>query len=215
MSDDKFVHQHLELINQLKRKGITDKKVLEVMARVPRHEFIEKRLLLDPYEDAPQSIGSGQTISQPYIVALMTEKLFLKEAEKVLEIGTGCGYQTAILCELSEKVFSVERIENLHKLAASNLTKLGYKNFQLNLGDGTMGWEEYAPYDAIMVTAKAPEIPETLIAQLAQGGRLVIPVGKTSAQKLLKLTKHKDGFVMEHLCDVVFVPLIGKYGWSK
>ena len=215
MKEDKNTRRRYELVEGLKRKGIRNKRVLEAMLKVPRHEFVESSIWVDPYEDAPQSIGSGQTISQPYIVALMTEYLALTGTEKVLEIGTGCGYQTAVLCELAKEVYSIERIELLYKKSKQNLDKLGYKNFTLKLGDGTLGWQEFAPYDAIIVTATAPEIPAPLKEQLAVSGRLVIPVGKSSPQELVCVIKDGDSYFTKHICGVYFVPLIGKHAWDR
>lgn len=213
MDDEKYLLQKIDLINGLKRKGILDKSVLDVMFKVPRHEFIDKTMSSKPYEDAPQSIGSGQTISQPYIVALMTEYLNLTGTERVLELGTGCGYQTAILCELAKEVYSIERIQILNQVANKNLHKLGYTNYELKLDDGTEGWPEYAPYQAIIVTAAAPEVPEPLKEQLIVGGRLVIPVGKGYPQELIRITRNPQKFITEYICDVSFVPLIGKHAW--
>lgn len=214
MHEDKNTCRRQELINTLKRKGIKDKRVLDAMFRVPRHEFIEDRFWVSAYEDAPQGIGEGQTISQPYIVALMTEWLELTGTEKVLELGTGCGYQTSILCELAQKVFSIERIENLYKKSKKNLDKLGYTNFELRLSDGTLGWKEIAPFDSIIVTATAPDVPEPLMQQLADGGKLVIPVGKGSPQKLIRIKRDGQEFHQEFICGVYFVPLVGEYGWK-
>ena len=162
---------------QLVPRGIADKRVLGAFNAVKRHEFISERLIEAAYEDHPLPIGEGQTISQPYMVALMTELLELKGGERVLEIGTGSGYQTAILANLAKEVFSVERISSLAKNAESTLRRLGIKNVEIKISDGTMGWEEHSPYDGIIVTAAAPKIPHSYIAQLATGGRLVIPVG--------------------------------------
>ncbi|MEW5820202.1 MAG: protein-L-isoaspartate(D-aspartate) O-methyltransferase [Cyanobacteriota bacterium] len=215
MHEDKFIKLRQHLINSLKRKGILDNRVLDAMMKVARHEFIERRFLIDPYEDAPQSIGDGQTISQPYIVALMTEYLELTGDETVLELGTGCGYQTAILCELAKQVYSIERIENLYKKSKKNLEKLGYKNYKLKLDDGTLGWEEYAPFDAIIVTATAPDIPEPLKKQLSIGGRMVIPVGKGSPQELVCVVRNTNDYQTSFICGVYFVPLIGKHAWQK
>lgn len=215
MLENNYKNKRQQLIDSLRRKGIRSEKVLEAMLKVPRHEFIQKKILVDPYEDAPQSIGSGQTISQPYIVALMTEYLDLTKDKKVLEIGTGCGYQTAILCELAKEVYSIERIENLYLTANKNLDRLGYKNFQLSLSDGTLGWEEFAPYDAIIVTATAPTIPEPLQKQLEIGGRMVIPVGPSSPQELICVIRTEEKFVVKDICGVYFVPLIGKHAWNK
>lgn len=215
MFEDHYIKQRELLINQLKIKGIHDQKILNVMLKVERHKFIDKKLLDEPYSDIPQSIGYNQTISQPYIVALMTNFLNLSGEERVLEIGTGSGYQTAILCEMAKEVYSVERIKELHDQASETLKQCGYSNYNLKAGDGTLGWIEHAPYDAIIVTAKAPEIPKPLIEQLSSGGRLIIPVGKDSPQKLFRITKTKTGYNTEHVCNVYFVPLIGEYGFKS
>jgi protein-L-isoaspartate(D-aspartate) O-methyltransferase len=210
-----FTQQRHELVNKLRHSGITDKKVLDLLEKLPRHEFMDKHLQAYSYDNEPQSIGHGQTISQPYIVALMTECLNLTGNEKVLEIGTGCGYQTAVLCELAKEVYSIERIEELYLKARQNLEKFTYKNIHLKQGDGTIGWKENAPFDAIIVTAKAPEVPEPLKEQLSMGGRLVIPVGKGSPQDLIRITKKTDGFATKFICSVIFVPLIGEHSWNK
>ena len=215
MKENNFVQQRNNLINTLKDKGITDNKVLEAMLKVPRDEFIEPYLKSSSYVDAPQPIGDGQTISQPYIVALMTEYLGLKGDEKVLELGTGCGYQTSILCELAKEVYSIERIESLYSKSKKNLKKLGYTNAHLFLGDGTFGLPEYAPYDAIIVTATSPEVPSPLKSQLAPSGRMVIPVGKSSPQELIVVIREGETFSLNYICGVYFVPLIGKYAWSE
>lgn len=215
MTEDKYIQQRNDLIDSLEYKGIRDSSVLTAMRKVPRHVFIDSGFFVDPYEDSPQKIGCAQTISQPYIVALMTEHLQLKGDEVVLELGTGCGYQTAVLCELVKQVYTIERIETLFKKASKNLTKLGYSNCITTQGDGSAGWKEKAPYDAIIVTAQAPEVPAPLLNQLAEGGRLVIPVGKSSPQTLLKLTKEEGKFVESTICGVYFVPLIGQYAWPE
>jgi len=203
--------------NHLMARGITDKRVLKAMETVPRHLFVDEGLQDQAYSDSPLPIGSRQTISQPYIVALMTEALELKGTEKVLEIGTGCGYQTVILAELAERVFSIERIASLAFKAQRILDSLRYYNVLIRVGDGTYGWSEESPFDAIIATAGAPKIPETLTEQLAVGGRLVIPVGSQSSQILLKVTRlseKPDDIQTEDLCGCRFVNLIGEYGWK-
>lgn len=201
--------------NQLIPRGITDKRVLEAMSKIHRHLFVEEALTGEAYNDHPLPIGHNQTISQPYIVALMTETLGLTGTEKTLEIGTGSGYQTAILAELSEAVYTVERIKPLLEKSKSLLTQLGYTNIRFKAFDGTLGWEGFAPYDAIMVTAGAPKIPEPLTQQLADGGRLVIPIGDRSSQELIKLTRVKDQYREENLGGCRFVNLIGVHGWKE
>jgi len=196
-------------------RGVKEQRVLDAMLKVPRHLFVGETQRMNAYEDHPLPIGEGQTISQPYIVALMTEALKLTGSETVLEIGTGSGYQTAILAELSARVYSVERIPSLTGQARKVLDSLGYKNVLIKLSDGTMGWDEYAPYDRILVTAGAPSVPEPLIGQLAPGGILVIPVGSNSLQELVRVTKRKDGSIKEdRMGSCVFVRLVGKHGWE-
>jgi len=196
-------------------RGIKDQNVLDAMLKVPRHLFVGETQRMSAYEDHPLPIGEGQTISQPYIVALMTEALKLTGNETVLEIGTGSGYQTAILAELAGRVYSIERIPSLTGRARKVIDDLGYKNVLVKLSDGTMGWEEYSPYDRILVTAGAPSVPEPLIDQLANGGILVIPVGSNSLQELVRITKNEDGSVKEdRMGSCVFVRLVGKHGWE-
>jgi protein-L-isoaspartate(D-aspartate) O-methyltransferase len=199
---------------QIVSRGIKDPRVIAAMKKVPRHLFVEEALQSQAYSDHPLPIGEKQTISQPYMVALMTEALKLKEKEKVLEIGAGSGYQTAILAELAEKVFSIERIRSLAIKARQLLYELGYFNVEIKIFDGTHGWMEEAPFDAIIVTAGAPDIPQPLLDQLAIDGRLVIPVGDAYAQDLMRVTKTKEGIKKEELGGCRFVKLIGKYGWE-
>ncbi len=198
---------------QLKARGISSPVVLEAMEKVPRHLFVPEDSQNYAYEDHPLGIGYGQTISQPYMVALMTELLDLKPKDKVLEIGTGSGYQTAILAEIVEKVITIERIKELANSAKERLEKLGYKNVTVILGDGTLGYEKEAPYDAILVTAGSPDVPDTLKMQLKDCGRLVIPVGSTSLQFLLRIIRNGDKFITEKHTSCMFVPLIGEKGW--
>ncbi len=199
---------------QLVARGIGDVRVLEAMGKVPRHLFVDEAMRDQAYSDYPLPIGEKQTISQPYIVALMTEALELKGHEKVLELGTGSGYQAAILAELADRVFSIERIPSLAYRANQILQKLGYKNVIIRVTDGTLGWPEEAPFDGILVTAGAPRIPQTLVDQLALGGRLVIPVGDRLSQELIKVNRTPDGIVKESLGGVRFVDLVGKWGWE-
>ena len=196
------------LVQRLRETGIRDAAVLEAIGRVPRHLFMDEALASRAYEDTALPIGHGQTISQPYIVARMTELLLADGARRVLEIGTGSGYQTAVLCALAQEVFSVERIEPLHKSARRCLQELGYRNFRLKLSDGSDGWPEYGPYDAILVTAAAADVPAALLAQLAPGGRLLIPVGNSARQELLSIRQTAEGVVREHVELVNFVPLV-------
>jgi protein-L-isoaspartate(D-aspartate) O-methyltransferase len=199
---------------QLVARRIKDKRILNAMGKVPRHLFVEEGLWHQAYGDFPLPIGQGQTISQPYIVALMTEALHLKGDEKVLEIGTGSGYQAAILAELTTQVFSIERISSIASKARKILDELGYANILVRVSDGTYGWVDEAPFDGIIVTAGAPEIPRTLVGQLKVGGRLVIPVGGEYSQVLLKVVKKERGFKEEDLGGVRFVKLIGDHGWK-
>ncbi len=199
---------------QIASRGIKDAKLIAAMKKIPRHLFVEEALQSQAYSDHPLPIGEKQTISQPYMVALMTEALLLTGKEKVLEIGTGSGYQTAILAELSEKVFSIERIRPLAIRARKLLYELGYFNVEIKIFDGTFGWMDESPFDAIIVTAGSPDIPQPLIDQLATGGRLVIPVGDAFVQDLFRVIKTEEGVKKEDLGGCRFVKLIGKYGWE-
>jgi protein-L-isoaspartate(D-aspartate) O-methyltransferase len=201
--------------DQLVRRGIHDPKTLEAMRRVPRHLFVEDALQNQAYGDFPLPIGKAQTISQPFIVALMTQALGLQGHEKVLEIGTGSGYQAAILSLICEKVYTVERIDTLLVNARAIFDRLHYFNILTKLDDGTNGWPEYAPYDAIIVTAGGPKVPEPLLDQLADPGRLIIPVGDRGVQNLQMVTK-KNGAITEKTIEYVrFVNLIGSHGWQS
>lgn len=199
---------------QLIPRGISDPSVLKVMEKIERHKFVPKEFLDSAYNDHPLPIGNGQTISQPYIVALMTELLRLTGKEKVLEIGTGSGYQTAILAELSTNIYSVERIPSLAERAIKALAELGYKNIEISIRDGSLGWSEHAPYDAIIVTASCPEKPRALLNQLAESGRFVAPIGGAFGQVLTLFEKQGNSIVSHEICGCVFVPLIGKEGWD-
>ncbi len=199
---------------QIASRGIKNSRLIATMKKIPRHLFVEEALQSQAYTDHPLPIGEKQTISQPYMVALMTEALLLTGKEKVLEIGTGSGYQTAILAELCEKVFSVERIRPLAVRARKLLYELGYFNVEIKIFDGTFGWMEESPFDAILVTAGSPDVPQPLVDQLAIGGRLVIPVGDTFVQDLVRVTKTEEGVKREDLGGCRFVKLIGKYGWE-
>ena len=194
---------------QIEARGITDARVLNAMRRVPRHEFVGEAYKNQAYEDYPLSIGFEQTISQPYIVAYMTEALALKGNEKVLEIGTGSGYQAAVLCELAEQVYTIEIVEPLCRQADSLLHRLDYKNLQVLCGDGYLGWPEHAPFDAIILTAAPIRVPPPLIEQLAEGGRMILPLGRFS-QTLILLTKTKGKLTEERLLPVRFVPMTGR-----
>lgn len=202
--------------NQLASRDITDKKVLEAMEEVPRHLFVSPGLSDQAYDDNPLPIGEGQTISQPYIVALMTQHLHLKPGEKVLEIGTGSGYQAAILARLTDKVYSIEIRENLAKRAAETLRRLNYTQVEVKWDDGYFGWEEHAPFDAIIVTCAANHVPPPLLQQLREEGRLIIPLGSTLYfQTLTLITKIKDKPQVRHISEVVFVPMVGEIEKEK
>ena len=200
---------------QLRRRGISDRRVLEAMAKIPRHLFVPEDYQSSAYEDRPLPIGEGQTISQPYMVAIMTQSLELKGQEKVLEVGTGSGYQAAILAELARSVYTVERIPSLTQSARKVLDDLGYENILFRTGDGSKGWPEEAPFGGIIVTAGAPDIPQTFKDQLTEGGILVIPTGPRYTQTLFKLTREGDQFVEEDVTGCVFVPLVGDHGWKE
>lgn len=202
------------LIDSL-RKDIPDPKVIEAIERVPREAFVPLVSQHLTYEDIPLPICEGQTISQPYIVALMTHALELGKADKVLELGTGSGYQTAILAELAARIVSVERIKYLADTARTTLDSLGYKNLEIHLADKELGWREGAPYQAIIVTAGSPKLPKELLEQLDSGGRMVIPVGSASEQELMKVVKSNDGYAIKTLGPCRFVPLVGKGAWPE
>lgn len=199
---------------QLVSRGIKDQRVLSAFLEVPRHKFVEEYLKYKAYDDYPLSIGYSQTISQPYMVALMTEALAPSPQDKILEIGTGSGYQAAILSRLCSTVYSIERVSALASRARKTLDELGYFNIHTRIGDGTFGLPQDAPYDGIIVTAGAPHVPEALIGQLKEDGRLVIPVGDQSIQDLKRITRTKDGIREESLGGCRFVRLIGKNGWQ-
>jgi len=213
-TEEKFTELRLKMVEeQLIGRKIMDERVLDAMRNIPRHAFVPKRQQESAYEDRPLPIGKGQTISQPYMVALMSEILGLKGSEKVLEIGTGSGYQTAILASLAREIYSVELLDNLVTQAQAHLRELEKENVFVYLGDGSLGWPEKSPYDAIIVTAAAPSVPQPLLEQLAIGGRLVLPVGSAHRQILQKWWPSGDGFDHEDYSAVAFVPLIGEYGW--
>jgi protein-L-isoaspartate(D-aspartate) O-methyltransferase len=200
---------------QMRSRGITDKKVLEAMRSVPRHLFVPPARRARAYEDTPLPLSEGQTISQPYIVAWMTELLELKGDETVLEVGTGSGYQAAVLGVIARKVYTIERIETLAGSARKLLSDLGLDNVEVVEGDGSKGLEEHAPFDAILVAAGSPGIPEALTEQLAEGGRLVIPVGSSSMQELMVVTKKSGKIRTREAGSCVFVPLVGLHGWQR
>jgi protein-L-isoaspartate(D-aspartate) O-methyltransferase len=199
---------------QLRARGIRDARVLSAMLTVPRHRFVPPELVAQAYSDQPLSIGERQTISQPFMVAAMSEALELAGCERVLEIGTGSGYQTAVLSLLAREVFSIEAHASLAAAARERVGLLGYHNIEIRVGDGTLGWPEHAPFDAILVTAAAPLIPPPLVEQLAEAGRLLLPAGSAETQQLLRVRRDKGTISNERLFHCRFVPLIGRYGWS-
>lgn len=207
--------RHLMVEYQLKARGITDNRVLTAMETAPRHLFIDENLWDRAYDDCAIPIGEGQTISQPYMVAIMTELLELRGDEKVLEVGTGSGYQSAVLSMLSGEVFTVERIKSLALKSEEKFKTLGYTNIHVVISDGTLGLPDEAPFDGIIVTAAAPEIPETYVRQLKMGGRLVIPIGSRFSQILYQVKKTASGISTIVSTPCVFVPLVGKYGWDE
>ncbi len=214
--NERVFKKHREkLVEELKSKGIRDQRVLDAFSVVPRHQFVDSALSHRAYEDSALPIEMGQTISQPFTVAKQTELMEVEPDEKVLEIGTGSGYQAAILCAMGAEVYSIERHRMLYDRSRNILHKLGYKAM-LKCGDGTMGWSAYAPYDAIVVTAGAPVIPDSLKSQLDLGGRLVVPVGDENKQAMYRITNRGEGNFEEETFSIFkFVPLIGKQGWNR
>lgn len=215
MDENDLALQRSQMVEmQIIRRGITDQATLSALLEVPRHLFVPVSHRPDAYADYPIHIGKGQTISQPYMVALMTQAAQCNEDSRVLEIGTGSGYAAAVLSRVVQKVYTVERIPELTDEAKLRFAELGYDNIITHIGDGTLGWPEHAPYDAIIVTAGAPALPESLIDQLKVGGKLIIPVGATRQQTLMRYCKtSKDSYSTESLEVVKFVPLIGELGW--
>ncbi|MFY9941399.1 MAG: protein-L-isoaspartate(D-aspartate) O-methyltransferase [Desulfobacterales bacterium] len=212
----KFRRQREEMVlRQIEARGVKDPKVLAAMRKVPRHMFVSEALMDQAYGDFPLPIGLQQTISQPYIVAEMTQALQLNADDRVLEIGTGSGYQAAILAEIAYRVYTIERIHTLLVKARQTFDRLHYHNIVTRYSDGTCGWAEESPFDAIVVTAGAPEIPKTLLSQLAVGGRMVIPVGDQFTQDLVKLYRDEDGIHRVSLGGCRFVKLVGEHGWEK
>ncbi len=213
---DSFGGYRTQLVNELQAKGIRDLAVLKAVAHVPRHLFVPESVRHRAYQDAALPIGAGQTISQPWVQARSLELARLTGRERVLEVGTGSGYQTALLAECADQVFSVERIPALSQAARNVLQQLGYRNLSLMTGDGTLGWRPYAPYDAIIVAAASPEIPKPLVEQLSPGGRLILPLGTRESQTMVLVTRdpNGDGTRVEPVSDVRFVPLIGQFGFA-
>ncbi|HEX7938431.1 MAG TPA: protein-L-isoaspartate(D-aspartate) O-methyltransferase [Gemmatimonadaceae bacterium] len=213
--EPEFQGARRRLVEAIRDKGINDLAVLRAFEMTPRHAFVPTGLRHKAYEDAPLPIGSGQTISQPSIHAKYLELLRLTGKEKVLEIGTGSGYQTVLLAHLVAQVFSIERITSLLQTAQQNIRAAGITNVSLLAGDGTVGWREYAPYDAILVSAGSPSVPEPLLAQLAEGGRLLVPIGGKDDQELVMFTRKGTEYVRETILPVRFVPLLGTHGWRE
>jgi len=225
-----FANERKSMVeHQIKARGIYNERLLDAFLKVERHLFVPKSMIQFAYYDQPLSIGYGQTISQPYIVALMIDLLDLKKDNIVLEIGTGSGYQTVLLAEMAKTVYSIERIEPLARSAKKRAEKLGYKNIIIKVGDGTLGWTDFSmngnvqskdkevdiKFDAIIVSAAAPEMPQKLIEQLADNGRMVIPYGKHFSQDLLRISKRNNKIKRENFGGCMFVPLIGHYGWKQ
>jgi len=214
LDPEQAARRHEMIEKQLRGRGIRDPRVLAAMLAVPRHAFVPSEHMAEAYSDKPLPIGENQTISQPFMVASMTETLELSGSERVLEIGTGSGYQTAVLSLLASEVHTVESVATLADAARKRLTRLGYANVHFHVGDGTLGCAEAAPFDAILVTAAAPLIPPPLVEQLAEGGRLVLPLGSAETQQLARVRRHGDEVTTERLFHCRFVPLLGQYGWS-
>lgn len=215
MTDPYRIERERMVKTQLKKRGIRNSRVLEAFKRVPRHHFIPKKLADQAYADGPLAIGESQTISQPYMVAIMTQSAEIVPGNRVLEIGSGSGYQCAILAELGAEVYTIERIPALREQARKTLRRLNYQDIHSRAGNGTLGWEEEAPFDAILITAGAPEIPKPLLDQLVIGGRLVVPLEEDYSQVLYIVRRSKEGFHRERGERCTFVPLIGKHGWKK
>ena len=213
---DKFAKSRERMLTgDLKGRGITDQAILMAMRQVRREEFVPEKYKSQAYYDGPLPIGIGQTISQPYIVALMTEQLRIEENLEVLEVGTGSGYQTAVLCKLAKKVYTIERYNQLSESAQAVLARLGVSNVEFYIGDGSCGWPEKKTFDRIMITAGVPQIPQPLIEQLREGGLIVAPVGGSSVQELVVGEKKKGKISQRNVCGVRFVKLIGKYGFKE
>ena len=212
---DYTAERHVMIRAQLQRRGITDTRVLQAMQEVPRHAFVPPEWRHEAYSDRPLPIADAQTISQPYMVAIMTQSLVLQGHERVLEVGTGSGYQAAVLSRLAAHVYTIEYFRALAERSRTILQRLGYTNVQVITGDGGLGLPAYAPYHGILVAAAAPHVPQSLLAQLAEGGRLVIPVGSATSQELLIITRHGDGYSQLRSVPCRFVPLLGQEGWAE
>jgi len=215
-SSDEFAYRRRQMVEAVRREGIQDERVLEAMSEIPRHLFVPEAYRNQAYSESVSiNIGQGQTISQPTIVALMTEAARITPEDKVLEIGTGSGYQAAVLARLGRFLFTVERIPSLARSAKKRLDQLGFENVSVKVMDGTLGWRAQSPFDAILVTAAAPEPPEPLLEQLTEGGRLVVPVGPLDSQVLWVAERHGGRTRVNELRDACFVPLIGRHGWEE
>ena len=212
---DYTAERRVMIRTQLQRRGITDRRVLQAMREVPRHAFVPPEWRHEAYSDRPLPIADDQTISQPYMVAIMTQSLALQGHERVLEVGTGSGYQAAVLSRLAAQVYSIEYFPNLAETARAVLQRLGYTNVQVMTGDGGLGLPAHAPYHGILVAAAAPHVPQSLLGQLAEGGRLVIPVGSVASQELLIITRHGDDYPQARSVPCRFVPLLGQEGWAE
>jgi len=206
--------RNLMVDTQIISRGVKDPRVIAAMRKVPRHLFMDESAWYKAYDDMALPLGEGQTISQPYMVAVMTELLDLGGDERVLEIGTGSGYQAAVLAELSREVYTIERVQSLSDRAGKVIAELGYVNIHMKVGDGTLGWPEAAPFDRILITAAAPAAPEPVVDQLSEAGILVAPVGDRFSQQLVKLLKQRGKLLEEYQTPCVFVPLVGEYGWK-
>ncbi|HEX7240920.1 MAG TPA: protein-L-isoaspartate(D-aspartate) O-methyltransferase [Longimicrobiaceae bacterium] len=215
MSTDRFVAQRRALLGRMQERGIGDPEILRAFELIPRHEFLPQAVWHRAYEDAPVPIGFGQTASQPSLQAFYMQALGLRPTDRVLEIGTGSGFQTAVLARLVDRVYSVERIRELSVRAREVLDRMRVSNVALLVGDGTIGWSRYAPYDAILVAAGGPEVPAPLVEQLAPGGRMLVPVGSREGQRLVLVRRTPEGVETEEVLDVTFVPLLGRFGWAE
>lgn len=214
--DNEYAAQRRQMVDQqLQRRGIHDPRVLEAMSTVPRHVFVPADVRAVAYADSALPIGDGQTISQPYIVALMTEAAQIEPGDKALEIGTGSGYGAAIASQIAGRVYTIERHADLARKARERFRELEYHNIHVVHADGSQGWPEKAPYDVIIVTAAAPDLPQPLVDQLADGGRLVVPIGTRAFQTLVRAVRHGEEIDRESLTEVRFVPLVGEYGWEN
>jgi protein-L-isoaspartate(D-aspartate) O-methyltransferase len=213
--NDRYVAQRRQLLERMQERGIRDLEILRAFDLIQRHEFLPEAVGHRAYEDAPVPIGFGRTASQPSLQALYMQVLQIGRDDKVLEVGTGSGFQTAVLAQLADRVYSIERLRELAVRARETLERLRISNVAILVGDGTIGWSRYAPYDAILVAAGGPEVPEPLLSQLAVGGRMLIPVGGKDAQRLMLIRRTPEGYTSEEVVDCLFVPLVGRFGWRE